>query len=163
MVETDHVDYRRNFKLKDYKSILKKVTGIYASACLRLLFDEKAPLSTKQIADKLGLSQSTVTTVVTGRLVKDALVSYKKYSKVSLTEKGEDTAKEHHRHHRLLEVFLVKELGISKEEACKEAERLMHSVSCETVNRICKKYDHPEQCPCQRTIYSSMQCQCEKK
>ncbi|MHA1168021.1 MAG: metal-dependent transcriptional regulator [Candidatus Hodarchaeales archaeon] len=151
--------YRQHFKVP--REYYKKITGIYSSACLRFLFDEDIPLKTKKIAEELNLSQSTVTTIVKERLLKDGFVIYEKYGKVTLTAKGREKAKEYHRHHRLLEVFLVNELDMKPSEACKEAEMLMHAVSCKTIDLICKKYDHPKECPCQRIIYHPATCQCK--
>lgn len=155
MTTEKHSGYKQHFKVpRDY---YKKITGIYSSACLRLLLDEDSPLKTREIAEKLYLSHSTVTTIVK-RLMNDSIVMYEKYGKVTLTAIGKEKAKNYHRHHRLLEVFLVNALDMQPSEACKEAEKLMHAVSSEVIDLICRKYDHPDECPCQRVIYHPESC-----
>ncbi|MFX1436557.1 MAG: metal-dependent transcriptional regulator [Promethearchaeota archaeon] len=97
------------------------------------------------------------------RLEKKELVEWIRYSPLKLTEKGMDLAKELIRHAQLLEVLLYNELELSAEEAHFESEKFNLLFSCNTINKICEKYDHPLECPCGDTILSSFNCYCEKE
>ena len=82
---------------------------------------------------------------------------------ITLTEKGENLAKELIRHARLLETLLYNELELSAKEAHNESEKFNLLFSCNTINKICEKYEHPSECPCGDTILSSINCYCEKE
>ena len=84
-----------------------------------------------------------------------------KIAEVELTSKGKDLAIELIRHARLLEIFLHNELGVKPELAHRESENINLLFSCETINKICKKYKHPKKCPCGEEILSSSHCGCE--
>lgn len=88
-------------------------------------------VSTSAIAHELGVSQPSVTSMVK-RLASLRLVRHVPYRGVRLTALGERRAKELTRHHRLLELFLVEQLGFSVETVHEEADRLEHALS-ETV------------------------------
>ena len=69
-------------------------------------------------------------------LAESGLVHYEPYMGVRLTPAGEKLASMVLRRHRLVELFLVKVLGMSWAEVHDEAERLEHAVSERLIDRI---------------------------
>lgn len=94
------------------------------------------------------------------RLEKEEYVNWVRYSHVELTNKGENLAKELLRHAQLLELLLHKELKLSVDKAHEESEKLNLMFSCNTINKICEKYNHPNYCPCGKEIPNSDSCYC---
>jgi DtxR family Mn-dependent transcriptional regulator len=88
-----------------------------------------------QIAASLGVVPGTATTMIK-TLSESGLVHYEPYLGVRLTEAGEKLAGLVLRRHRLIELFLVKVLGMSWAEVHDEAERLEHAVSERLIDRI---------------------------
>lgn len=72
------------------------------------------------------------------------LVVHEKYRGVRLTPLGESIALEVLRHHRLIELYLVKALGYSWDEVHEEADRLEHVISERFEARIAEYLGHPE-------------------
>jgi Mn-dependent DtxR family transcriptional regulator len=97
------------------------------------------------------------------RLEKKKYVNWIRYHPLKLTAYGTNLAKELIRHARLLELLLYNELELSAEEAHIESEKSNLLFSCKTINKICEKYSHPEECPCGEEISNSSNCFCEKK
>ncbi len=93
----------------------------------------------------------------------EEFVNYEPYHEVNLTKDGIELAKELNRHSRLLELLLHYELGLDQTKAHNESDKFSLLFSCETINKICEKYDHPEECPCGEKILSSSVCCCEKE
>ncbi|MGB5911118.1 MAG: metal-dependent transcriptional regulator [Promethearchaeia archaeon] len=112
------------------------------------------------ISRKFGLAHSTIGSSVK-RLEKENLVKYKRYQVVELTKKGKNLTMELSRHAQLLELLLYNELGITAEQAHQESEKFNLLFSCETINKICEKYNHPKICPCGDEINNSPNCFCE--
>ncbi|MHA2430558.1 MAG: metal-dependent transcriptional regulator [Promethearchaeota archaeon] len=129
---------------------------------LKLLHRSDLPLKVGSIAKNLNLPHSTLGSCIV-RLQNGDLVKYKAYKEVILTEKGRELARELIRHAQLIELFLHKSLGLSIEEAHEESEKINFLFTCETVNRICEKFNHPTTCPCGKTILESRNCYCEIK
>ena len=98
--------------------------------------------STKDVADKLSISSASVTNMF-GRLQELALVEYKRYHGVSLTEEGRLEALRLVRRHRLIETFLLEHLGYTWEEVHEEAERLEHAVSDVFTERLAELLGQP--------------------
>jgi DtxR family Mn-dependent transcriptional regulator len=71
------------------------------------------------------------------------LVEHERYRGVRLTEKGRRVALEVIRHHRLLELFLVENLGMTSDEVHAEAEVLEHALSEELEELIATKLGDP--------------------
>jgi DtxR family transcriptional regulator, Mn-dependent transcriptional regulator len=88
-----------------------------------------------QIAASLGVVPGTATTMIK-TLAESGLVHYEPYIGVRLTPAGEKLAGLVIRRHRLVELFLVKVLGMSWAEVHDEAERLEHAVSERLIDRI---------------------------
>ncbi len=90
-----------------------------------------------QLAASVGVVPGTATTMVK-TLAETGLVSYEPYTGVRLTEAGSKLAAVVLRRHRLIELFLVKVLGMSWTEVHEEAERLEHTTS----DRLIELIDH---------------------
>ncbi len=103
-------------------------------------------VSTKMLAEKIGVSASTASESIR-KLAEQGLVNHEKYGAVTLTESGRRAALAMVRRHRLLEAFLVKELGYSWDEVHDEAEVLEHAVSDRLVARIDAKLGFPQRDP----------------
>jgi len=95
-----------------------------------------------QLASALGVVPGTATTMVK-TLSESGLVHYEPYMGVRLTPAGEKLASMVLRRHRLIELFLVKVLGMSWAEVHDEAERLEHAVSERLIDRIDQMLGRP--------------------
>jgi DtxR family transcriptional regulator, Mn-dependent transcriptional regulator len=104
------------------------------------------PVSTKLLAERIGVSASTVSEAVR-KLVDQGLVDHARYGSIQLTPAGSAAAVAMVRKHRLLETFLVNELGYGWDEVHDEAEVLEHAVSDLLMARIDSKLGHPERDP----------------
>jgi DtxR family Mn-dependent transcriptional regulator len=96
-----------------------------------------------QLAAALGVVPGTATTMVK-TLAESGLVRYEPYVGVRLTKAGEKLAGLVLRRHRLIELFLVKILGMSWTEVHDEAEQLEHAVSERLIERIDDMLGRPE-------------------
>ncbi len=81
-----------------------------------------------QLATAMGVAPPSVTTMVR-RMEKLGLVKRDSASRLELTTCGRGIALEVIRHHRLLETFLIGELGMDWADAHREAEVLEHYIS----------------------------------
>jgi DtxR family Mn-dependent transcriptional regulator len=98
---------------------------------------------TTALADRVGVSPGSATGMVK-KLVGDGLVRHRPYRGVELTPEGRQMALDVIRHHRLLELFLVRELGVPWDRVHDEADALEHVVSDRLVELIADKLGHPE-------------------
>jgi DtxR family transcriptional regulator, Mn-dependent transcriptional regulator len=103
-------------------------------------------VSTKMLAERIGVSASTASESIR-KLADQGLVHHEKYGAVTLTERGRQAAISVVRRHRLLETFLVSELGYGWDEVHDEAEVLEHAVSDLMMARIDAKLGHPQRDP----------------
>lgn len=103
-------------------------------------------VTTKMLADRLGVGPSTVSETVR-RLADQGLVEHARYGAIALTEEGARHAVQVVRRHRLIETFLVSELGYAWDEVHDEAEVLEHAVSDLMVERIDIRLGHPTRDP----------------
>src|SRR5215510_1096270 len=95
-----------------------------------------------QLATALGVVPGTATTMVKA-LAESGLVRYEPYAGVRLTKAGEKLAALVLRRHRLVELFLVKVMGMSWTEVHDEAELLEHAVSDRLIERIDEMLGRP--------------------
>jgi DtxR family transcriptional regulator, Mn-dependent transcriptional regulator len=110
---------------------------------LYLLRGDERPVPTRDLAQRLGISSPSVSEMVT-RLSAQGLVEHDRYRGQQLTRDGRRVALELVRHHRLLEMFLVRVLGYSWDEVHDEAERLEHVISERMEQRIFELLGRPE-------------------
>ncbi|GAC1502713.1 MAG: manganese-binding transcriptional regulator MntR [Pseudarthrobacter sp.] len=104
------------------------------------------PITSSQLAQRLGVANSSVSEMV--RKLKDqGLVDHKPYSAVTLTPAGIRLALSMVRRHRLIETYLVQELGYSWDEVHDEAELLEHAVSDTFIERMAAKLGDPQRDP----------------
>ncbi len=103
-------------------------------------------VSTNALADALNISAPAVTDMAQ-RLVEEGTVDYLKYRGVRLTQQGERVALQMLRRHRLIESYLVQDLGYQLHEIHDEAEALEHSVSDRFVEAIARKLGEPSYDP----------------
>jgi DtxR family Mn-dependent transcriptional regulator len=96
-----------------------------------------------QLASALGVAPGTATTMVKA-LAESGLVEYEPYNGVRLTAAGSRLAGLVLRRHRLIELFLVKTMGMSWDEVHDDAEHLEHVVSERLIERIDEMLGHPE-------------------
>jgi DtxR family transcriptional regulator, Mn-dependent transcriptional regulator len=95
-----------------------------------------------QIASGLKVAPGTVTAMMK-TLADSGLVAYEPYSGVQLTPAGRQLATHVLRRHRLIELFLVKIVGLDWSQVHAEAELLEHAVSEGLIARIAELLDHP--------------------
>src|SRR5690606_23771212 len=100
-------------------------------------------VSTNTLAEALTISAPSVTDMAQ-RMVKDGLVDYQKYRGVVLTAAGEEVALKIIRRHRLIELYLMTELGYELHEVHEEAENLAHAVSDRVIDAIARKLGNPD-------------------
>jgi DtxR family transcriptional regulator, Mn-dependent transcriptional regulator len=110
---------------------------------LYLLGGDERPVPTRELAQRLGISSPSVSEMVT-RLSTQGLVEHDRYRGQQLTREGRKVALQLVRHHRLLEMFLVRVLGYSWDEVHEEAERLEHVISERMEQRIFDLLGRPE-------------------
>ena len=96
-----------------------------------------------QLAAAMGVTPGTATTMVKA-LNEAGLVHYEPYSGVRLLPAGERLAGLVIRRHRLVELFLVRVMGMSWDEVHDEAEKLEHVVSERLIERMDEMLGHPE-------------------
>ena len=99
-----------------------------------------------QLAGSLGVVPGTATTMVKA-LADSGLVDYEPYAGVRLTAAGKKLAALVLRRHRLMELCLVKELGMILTEVHDEAERLEHAASDQLIDRIDEMLGRPSTDP----------------
>jgi DtxR family Mn-dependent transcriptional regulator len=115
------------------------------SDCLKVIFamqERGQKISTSAVREQLGVSDATVT-----MLFKDfaeaGWVEHIPYHGVHLTPLGERKAMEVIRHHRLLELYLARELGYSWDKVHNEADKLEHVISEEFEDKLDALLGHP--------------------
>jgi DtxR family Mn-dependent transcriptional regulator len=116
---------------------------------LKAIFQAQTALSADalvpmgQLAAALGVVPGTATTMVKA-LAESGMVRYEPYAGVRLTPAGEKLAALVLRRHRLVELFLVKVMGMSWTEVHDEAEHLEHAVSDRLIDRIDEMLGRPD-------------------
>jgi DtxR family Mn-dependent transcriptional regulator len=118
----------------------------YAKAIYALQGRSSSSVSTTAIAERLGVSAASASGMVK-RLGELGLVDHEPYRGVTLTEDGRRVALEVMRHHRLLELYLVKSLDVPWDRVHAEAEVLEHVLSEELEELIAAKLGHPTRDP----------------
>jgi DtxR family Mn-dependent transcriptional regulator len=99
-------------------------------------------VSTGRIAAAMKVAPGTVTAMMK-TLTDSGLVAYEPYSGVLLTDAGLGLATHVLRRHRLVELFLVRIMGMDWSEVHEEAEVLEHAVSESLIARIDSMLGHP--------------------
>jgi DtxR family Mn-dependent transcriptional regulator len=99
-------------------------------------------VSMGRLAAAMDVVPGTVTTMVK-TLADSGLVAYEPRGGVKLTRGGEQLALHVLRRHRLVELFLVKVLGLDWSEVHAEADELEHAISEKVLDKIDRYLGHP--------------------
>src|SRR5436305_3515888 len=99
-------------------------------------------VTTNALAERLGVTPASASGMVK-RLGELGLVEHEPYRGVSLTDDGRRVALEVMRHHRLLELYLVRSLGVPWDRVHEEAEVLEHVLSDQLEELIAAKLGDP--------------------
>jgi len=125
-----------NTKVEDY---IKAIYQVSSAA-------DTGTATTGEVAEKLSVTPGSVTTMLQ-RLAESGLVNYQSHRGTSLSPSGEKLALNVLRRHRLVELFLVKTLGLSWDEIHVEAENIEHAVSDNLIARIDAYLGYPSRDP----------------
>lgn len=100
------------------------------------------PAATGDIARELGVTAPSVTGMLV-RMRTLGLVSYQPYKGAELTDQGRREVMRLLRRHRILETFMIEQLGFGWDEVHVEAERMEHAMSDEFTDRLARYLGHP--------------------
>jgi len=114
----------------------------YAKAVYALEAREGGAVSTNHLAERLGVTPGSVSAMVR-KLSDVGLLEHEPYRGVRLTDQGRRVALEVLRHHRLIELFLAEELGMSWDRVHAEAEVLEHVISEDLEQLIAARLGDP--------------------
>lgn len=114
----------------------------YVKAIYSLTREEHDHASTSDIADRLGVTAGSVSTMVK-RMDASGLAQHVPYGGVRLTAAGRQLALGVIRRHRLLELFLATSLEIPWEDVHRFADALEHAASDELIEWIAAKLGDP--------------------
>ena len=118
----------------------------YAKAIYSLQNRTGEPVATNDLADRLQVTPASASGMVK-KLADLGLAEHVPYKGVQLTAEGEQVALEVLRHHRLLELYLVEQLGVPWDRVHEEAEALEHVISEDLEARIAAKLGNPTHDP----------------
>jgi len=107
---------------------------------------EHNQVTTSMLADRIGHAAPTVTGMLK-KLASRKWVAYEPYQGVTLTKSGRAAALEVIRHHRLLETYLARALGVPWDKVHEEAEKLEHVLSEYLEGYIDEYLGHPTSDP----------------
>jgi DtxR family Mn-dependent transcriptional regulator len=89
----------------------------------------------KDIAKRRNVKLSSVV-IAAKSLADKGLINYQKYGYITLTEKGLEIAKEIENKKKILYKFLTEILKVSHDSAIRDAHKMEHDLSEETIQRI---------------------------
>jgi DtxR family transcriptional regulator, Mn-dependent transcriptional regulator len=124
------------------EQVLSASVQDYAKAVYELEARGGRAVSTNDLAARLGVTPASVSGMV-HKLTEVGIVEHEPYRGVRLTPQGRRVALEVLRHHRLLELFLAQELGMSWDRVHAEAEVLEHVLSEELEELIAARLGDP--------------------
>ena len=110
------------------------------------LQEKGGKVSTGILAEFLDVKPASATGMIK-KLKTMKLVKYERYQGVSLTDAGKAIALEIIRHHRLLELYLFKALGMPWDGVHEEAEKLEHVISEDMEARMDEYLGYPTSDP----------------
>ncbi len=109
------------------------------------LIQEKGYARAVDIAEELGISQPSVTSMVQ-KMASSGLVNYEKYRGLTLTQEGKTIAENIQIRHRILIRFLSG-IGVSQKTQERDIEGLEHHLSEETISALKSLSDYLESRP----------------
>ncbi|TVQ26201.1 MAG: metal-dependent transcriptional regulator [Spirochaetaceae bacterium] len=105
------------------------------------------------IAGELGVMGSSVTAAL--RSLRDReLINYSPYDIVTLTETGEEVARDVVRKYATLRDFFVKVLGMDEQSAEEDACHMEHRVSPQLFERLTRFVEYYETCPMEKVSWN---------
>ena len=107
------------------------------------LAQNESPVTTSRLAEARQVKPASATGMIR-RLAELNLVHYEKHRGVTLTSGGEKIALEVIRHHRLIELYLIRALGFSWDEVHEQADILEHVISEKLEERIAIALGNPQ-------------------
>ncbi|WP_159565097.1 metal-dependent transcriptional regulator [Streptococcus halichoeri] len=119
--------------------------------CIYELGEQHPKISNKMIAGHMHVSAPAVSEMIKKMIAQEWITKDKSYG-YKLRENGLQVVSDLYRKHRLIEVFLINQLGYTAEEVHDEAEVLEHTVSETFINRLDKLLGFPKFCPHGGTI-----------
>jgi DtxR family Mn-dependent transcriptional regulator len=122
------------------------VSEDYLKAILAIEERDGTPTGVTELARRLGLSVSAVSGMVR-RLDGAGLVRHRRYGRFVLTPEGRRAALGVVRRHRLIEAYLVAELGFGWDDVHEEAEVLEHAVSGKLLEAMAERLGYPSHDP----------------
>jgi DtxR family Mn-dependent transcriptional regulator len=114
--------------------------------------DKKAGVRSVDVAKRLNVTKPNVSVMVK-KLANKGYLKARPYSNIFLTKKGLKEAKRITHNYRVIEVFLTKVLGHDPKKVYKEAHKLEHAFSEETIRRIDRFLQNPKTCPHGKKIH----------
>ncbi len=129
---------------RDRPPPLSDAAGDYLKAIWVL--SEDGPASTNAIAKALDLTAASVSGML-ARLAEAGLIDHVRYYGATLTDAGRREALRLVRRHRLVETFMIRELGYALDEVHDEAEALEHTISDRFAERLAGLLDDPSHDP----------------
>src|SRR6056297_3627183 len=118
--------------------------GDYLKAIWSLSRD--GPASTNAIAERLGFTPASVSGML-ARLSESGYVDHVRYRGAHLTDAGRREALRLIRRHRLIETFMIRELGYGWDEVHDEAETIEHAVNDRFAERLATLLGDPTHDP----------------
>ena len=118
----------------------------YAKAIFALQNEAPGAVSTTAVAERLGVTPASASGMLR-RLDEQGLVAHRRYHGVELTAEGRRVALRVVRHHRLLETYLARSLGLPWDRVHEEAEVLEHVLSEDLEALIAAKLGNPTHDP----------------
>lgn len=107
---------------------------------------DRTPVPTSALSERLGVRPASVSSMLR-RLHDAGLVRHVRYRGVKLTARGTRGAVEVIRHHRLLETYLERVVGMPWDKVHDEADALEHVISEELEARLDELLGHPTEDP----------------
>ena len=126
----------------------KKLTSVmedYLEAIFNLSMRKKV-VRVKDIAKEMDVKMPTVTSMLKNLGSKE-LVDYEKYEYVELTREGRIIGKDMHHRHEVLLKFLTEILNVDYNIADKEACKMEHTLSSETLQAFADFMEFIQKCP----------------
>jgi DtxR family Mn-dependent transcriptional regulator len=128
------------------KPPLSEAIQDYLKGIYKLQAAEPGRVTITAVARAQGVSAASASAMVK-KLAALALLEHEPYRGARLTEAGERVALEVIRHHRLLELYLARTLGLHVDAVHDEADRLEHVISEELEERIDRALGYPTHDP----------------
>lgn len=110
------------------------------------LGETQSKITNKEIATQMHVSAPAVSEMIK-KMIGENWIAKEKSKGYVITKKGMELVSSLYRKHRLIELFLIKNLGYTSKDVHEEAEVLEHSVSDKFIDRLEKTLGFPQICP----------------